>query len=160
MAYKFKPNKSVAKRFKVSKTGKLKRGHSLTSHLMSARDSNKKRRLGRTAILFEGHAKNMRDMMGVRRLRPKQIAHLRALRAQQELKAAQAGESSPAGENSPDGDVVEAGKGSTVGDRQGNKLVAAVSSVATAVPKTEKPKRVVKKPSEPSKKAGASPARD
>ena len=25
MAYKFKPNKAVAKRFKVSKTGKLKR---------------------------------------------------------------------------------------------------------------------------------------
>ena len=45
MAYKFKPNKSVAKRFKVTRTGKLKRHHSFTSHLMSARPSSKRRKL-------------------------------------------------------------------------------------------------------------------
>ena len=49
MAYKFKPNKSVAKRFKVTKTGKLKRHHSLTSHLMSSRPSKKRRHLRRPA---------------------------------------------------------------------------------------------------------------
>src|SRR5690242_12955603 len=51
MAYKFKPNKSVAKRFRVSSKGKLKRGHSLTSHLRSARTSKKKRELRRPEIL-------------------------------------------------------------------------------------------------------------
>lgn len=65
MAYKFKPNKSVAKRFRVTATGKLKRGHSLTSHLRSARTPKKKRELRRPAILFEGHAKNMRKLMGI-----------------------------------------------------------------------------------------------
>ena len=47
MGYKYKPNKSVAKRFKVSKTGKLKRHHCFTSHLMSARPANKRRKLRR-----------------------------------------------------------------------------------------------------------------
>ena len=65
MAYKFKPNKSVAKRFRVSSKGKLKRGHSLTSHLRSARTSKKKRELRRPEILFEGHARNMRKLMGI-----------------------------------------------------------------------------------------------
>ena len=41
MAYKFKPNKSVAKRFKVTATGKLKRRHTLSTHLRSARDAKK-----------------------------------------------------------------------------------------------------------------------
>jgi large subunit ribosomal protein L35 len=46
MAYKMKPNKSVLSRFKVTKTGKLKRHHAKTSHLMSGRTSKTKRRLG------------------------------------------------------------------------------------------------------------------
>jgi large subunit ribosomal protein L35 len=80
MAYKFKPNKSMAKRFKVTKTGKLKRHHSLTSHLMSSRSSKKRRHLRKPEILFEGHARNMRRMMGVS-LHPGKIAHERALKA-------------------------------------------------------------------------------
>ena len=81
MAYKLKPNKAVAKRFKLTKTGKLKRHHSLTSHLMSGRSANKKRKLGRPTILGESLAKNMRKLMGVAGRRPNQIAHERALRA-------------------------------------------------------------------------------
>jgi large subunit ribosomal protein L35 len=83
MAYKFKPNKAVAKRFKVTKTGKLKRHHSFTSHLMSARSANKRRKLRRSAILFEGHAKNMRELMGISRMKPAQVEHERALDAQE-----------------------------------------------------------------------------
>lgn len=70
MAYKFKPNKAVAKRFRVTATGKLKRGHSLTSHLRSARTAKKKRELRRPEILFEGHARNMRKLMGISGKRP------------------------------------------------------------------------------------------
>ena len=51
MGYKYKPNKSVAKRFRVTGTGKLKRRHTLSTHLRSARDAKKKRHLGRPAIL-------------------------------------------------------------------------------------------------------------
>ena len=79
MGYKFKPNKSVAKRFKVTKTGKLKRHHSFTSHLMSARPANKRRKLRRSAVLFEGHARNMRQLMGISHLNPARVEHERAL---------------------------------------------------------------------------------
>jgi large subunit ribosomal protein L35 len=89
MAYKLKPNKAVAKRFKVTRTGKLKRGHSLTSHLMSGRSSKKKRKLGRPALVHESLAKNMRRLMGVSALKPKKIAHERAL-AQRETAGAEA----------------------------------------------------------------------
>jgi large subunit ribosomal protein L35 len=75
MAYKFKPNKSVAKRFKVTKTGKLKRHHSKTSHLMSARSPATKRKLRRPAIVFEGHARNMRALMGIGGLHPGKAEH-------------------------------------------------------------------------------------
>ena len=79
MGYKFKPSKSAAKRFRVTKTGKLKRNHSFTSHLMSARPANKRRKLRRPAILFEGHARNMRLLMGISHLNPAKVEHERAL---------------------------------------------------------------------------------
>jgi large subunit ribosomal protein L35 len=79
MAYKFKPNKSVAKRLRLTKTGKLKRHHGFTSHLMSARSASKRRKLRQPAVLFEGHARNMRKLMGVGGLHPGKVAHERAL---------------------------------------------------------------------------------
>jgi large subunit ribosomal protein L35 len=79
MAYKFKPNTSVAKRFKVTKTGKVKHHHGFTSHLMSARAANRRRKLRRPAILAEGHARNMRQLMGVSGKKPLRVVHERAL---------------------------------------------------------------------------------
>jgi large subunit ribosomal protein L35 len=90
MAYKFKPSKSVAKRFKITKTGKVKRHHCLTSHLMSSRSGNKRRKLRKSAILAEGHARNMRRYMGLSKLKPNKVAHERALRAAEQAKTAQA----------------------------------------------------------------------
>ena len=81
MAYKYKPNKSVAKRFKVTGTGKLKRRHTLSTHLRSVRDAKKKRHLGRPSILNESHAPNMREMMGIKGKRPAKIRHEREMRA-------------------------------------------------------------------------------
>jgi len=81
MGYKYKPCKAVAKRFKVSKTGKLKRHHGFTSHLMSSRPAKRRRRLRQPEILFEGHARNMRKFMGISARKPKQIAQQRALAA-------------------------------------------------------------------------------
>lgn len=96
MGYKFKPNKSVAKRFMVTGTGKLKRGKGFHSHLMSARDAAQRRGLHRDAILFEGHAKNMRDMMGIKGERPGKVKHDRKVRAIAAAKAAKAGAAAPA----------------------------------------------------------------
>ncbi len=70
MAYKFKPNKSVAKRFKVTKTGKLKHRNTMSTHLRSNRTADKKRELGRSSILDETQAGRMRKFLGVSKLKP------------------------------------------------------------------------------------------
>ena len=100
MGYKFKPNKAVAKRFKVTRTGKLKRHHAFTSHLMSARPAKRRRKLRRPAILFEGHARNMRALMGISHLKPAQIEHERAL-AEQKGEGAGDTEGAPAAKGKP-----------------------------------------------------------
>ena len=79
MGYKYKPSKSVAKRFKVTKTGKVKGHHGFTSHLMSSRPAAQRRRNRKPQLLHEGHARNMRRFMGLSKLKPNKIAHERAL---------------------------------------------------------------------------------
>lgn len=88
MGYKFKPNKSVAKRFRVTGTGKLKRSKGFHSHLMSSRNGKMIRGLHRAAILHEGHARNMRAMMGISAVRPNRTKHNRALAAKAKTAAA------------------------------------------------------------------------
>lgn len=88
MAYKLKTNKSIQKRFKVTATGKLKRGHCKTSHLMSARSSKTKRKLGRPALVTEGFARNMRALIGASHKNPVKVAHKRALAAKKAGKKA------------------------------------------------------------------------
>ncbi len=95
MAYKMKPNKAVAKRFKFTKTGKVKRHHAKTSHLMSGRPSKKRRHLRRPAILAEGLARNMRRLVGLHGKHPKKVEHEKALAAKTQAAAA-ATESAPA----------------------------------------------------------------
>jgi large subunit ribosomal protein L35 len=81
MGYKYKPSKSVAKRFKVTKTGKVKGHHGFTSHLMSSRPASQRRRNRKPQVLAEGHARNMRRFMGLSKLKPNKTAHERALAA-------------------------------------------------------------------------------
>ena len=91
MGYKLKPSKSVAKRFKVTKTGKVKGHHGFTSHLMSARSATKRRKLRKPQLISEGHARRMRVLMGVSGKHPNKVAHERRLAA---AKAAQPAEAS------------------------------------------------------------------
>ena len=46
-----KTKKAVAKRFKVTGTGKVLRGHSSKRHLMSSKSSKKKRQLAKSALV-------------------------------------------------------------------------------------------------------------
>lgn len=91
MGYKFKPKKGVSKRFRVTKTGKLKHSSEKSTHLRSRRTSKLKRQLGRPGVLAEGHSINMRAFIGIVGRRPAQVAHERALAA----KAAANGEKKP-----------------------------------------------------------------
>jgi large subunit ribosomal protein L35 len=81
MGYKFKPNKSVRKRVRMTATGKLKHGHGFHSHLMSARNAAQRRRIRRPGVMFEGHARNMRKLLGVSGIHPGKIRHDRELAA-------------------------------------------------------------------------------
>ena len=83
MGYKFKPNKGVAKRMKVTATGKLKHRHEKLSHLRSRRTGKLKRELGRPGLLAEGHSRNMRKFLGIVGKRPRQAAHLKAIAAKE-----------------------------------------------------------------------------
>jgi large subunit ribosomal protein L35 len=89
MKVKYKPNKGMKKRFRVSATGKVKHNHMFTSHLRSSRSSKRIRHLRRASVLFEGHAKNMRRYMGLTKLRPNQIAARRKLEEAAQGEAAQ-----------------------------------------------------------------------
>ena len=75
MSYKAKPHKGMAKRFRVTKTGKIKHRHEKNSHLRSGRSSKLKRQLGRPGVLAEGMARNVRRYLGVTRLKPLQVEH-------------------------------------------------------------------------------------
>ena len=77
----FKPNKAVAKRFRVTKTGKLKRNHGFTSHLMSGRNAKTRRNFRQPAIVPESHARRLRKLMGMGHLGPGKTATARAARA-------------------------------------------------------------------------------
>ena len=83
MAYKFKPNKGVAKRMRISKTGKLKHRNEKNSNHRSGRSSKLKRHLGRPGVLAEGHSRNMRAFLGLVGRRPKQAAHEKAVTSKQ-----------------------------------------------------------------------------
>ncbi len=89
MGYKYKPMKGALKRFKVTKTGKVKRRHAMSSHLRSGRPSNKKRALGRPAILSETLARNIRLFVGKSGLNPNRVRHERAIRDRDEKLAAE-----------------------------------------------------------------------
>ncbi|HZK82564.1 MAG TPA: 50S ribosomal protein L35, partial [Humisphaera sp.] len=84
----YKPCKAIAKRFKITRTGKVKRHHCFTSHLMSSRSGNKRRHLRKSAIMSEGHAKRMRRFLGLSKLKPLKFAHDRALKEAAAEKAA------------------------------------------------------------------------
>jgi large subunit ribosomal protein L35 len=71
----------------LTATGKVKHNHSFTSHLMSARPATKRRKLRRPAILFEGLARNMRQLMGVGGIHPGKIRHERELAAHKAAEA-------------------------------------------------------------------------
>jgi large subunit ribosomal protein L35 len=62
---KQKTKKSLAKRFKVTKNGKVLHRHSFTSHLKSNKSSTQKRRLAGTGHANKSFAKRIRKFLGV-----------------------------------------------------------------------------------------------
>ena len=61
---KAKTCKGVAKRMKVTKTGKVKRGHANTSHLLVRRSRKQKRKLRKSALVVGLQARTMKRLLG------------------------------------------------------------------------------------------------
>jgi large subunit ribosomal protein L35 len=63
MKQKLKTHKGAAKRFKLTGTGKIKRRHAFARHILTKKAANRKRKLGKSAILSEADVKSVRDML-------------------------------------------------------------------------------------------------
>lgn len=60
---KMKTKKSVAKRFKVTGSGKLKRAKAFKSHILTKKSSKTKRNLRKTGYVSETQEKTMKILM-------------------------------------------------------------------------------------------------
>jgi large subunit ribosomal protein L35 len=60
---KMKTNKSVAKRFKVTAKGKVKRGQAFMSHILTKKSPKRKRNLRKSTIAAKGDAKRVKRML-------------------------------------------------------------------------------------------------
>lgn len=62
---KMKTHKGAAKRFKITKKGKLKHYNSGHTHLMSNKNAKRRRRLRKSSVMDTAHAKTIRAMIMV-----------------------------------------------------------------------------------------------
>ena len=60
---KMKTSKSAAKRFKVTRTGKLKRSKAYKSHILTKKSTKRKRNLRQAAITDATNVKNMKKIL-------------------------------------------------------------------------------------------------
>ncbi len=61
---KMKTHKGAKKRFKITGTGKVKRMKAYKSHILTKKDSKRKRRLRRaTTVATRGEAKNLKRLL-------------------------------------------------------------------------------------------------
>jgi large subunit ribosomal protein L35 len=62
---KMKTNKSAKKRFKITGTGKVKRGHAMKSHILTKKAPKRKRHLRKAEIASKGDSRRVKRMLGM-----------------------------------------------------------------------------------------------
>ena len=60
---KIKTNKGAAKRFRKTGTGKIKRNHAFTSHILTSKSTKRKRNLRQSVIMSPGDTRKMKVLM-------------------------------------------------------------------------------------------------
>ncbi|MCH5584451.1 50S ribosomal protein L35 [Shimazuella sp. AN120528] len=60
---KMKSKKSATKRFSKTGTGKVKRNHAFTSHLLEGKSAKQKRKLRKSAIMAKGDTKRIEQLI-------------------------------------------------------------------------------------------------
>jgi len=58
-----KTHRGAAKRFKISKSGKVIRGKGFTSHLLSSKSRKRKRRLRQAGVVSKSESNTMRRLL-------------------------------------------------------------------------------------------------
>jgi len=62
---KMKTHKGTAKRFKLTGSGKLKRGKAFKSHILEKKSAKRKRKLRKTTLVHPSDQKAVKRMLGV-----------------------------------------------------------------------------------------------
>jgi large subunit ribosomal protein L35 len=60
---KAKTKRAAVKRFKLTATGKVKRGHSMKRHILTKKAAGRKRRLRKAGLVDPADAANVRQML-------------------------------------------------------------------------------------------------
>ncbi|HET7275709.1 MAG TPA: 50S ribosomal protein L35 [Longimicrobiaceae bacterium] len=60
---KMKTHRGAAKRFRKTGSGKLKRGHAMTSHILTKKTSKRKRYLRQSALVAKSDEKRMKRLI-------------------------------------------------------------------------------------------------
>ena len=60
---KLKTNKAAKKRFKVLKSGKIKRRRGMLRHILTSKAKDRKRRLGQATLVHDADIKAIRQML-------------------------------------------------------------------------------------------------
>lgn len=60
---KLKTHKGAAKRFKQTKSGKFIRGHAGARHILTSKDSKRKRKLDQTTTVSDADVRHVRAML-------------------------------------------------------------------------------------------------
>lgn len=60
---KLKTHRGVAKRVKITGTGKVKRSRAFHSHLLSSKTPKRKRNLSHTVVVHKANAKNIKKLL-------------------------------------------------------------------------------------------------
>ena len=60
---KLKTNRAAAKRFKLTATGKVKRGHSMKRHILTKKAPGRKRALGKAVLVSDADVEQVKRML-------------------------------------------------------------------------------------------------
>jgi large subunit ribosomal protein L35 len=60
---KLKTNRAAAKRFKVTASGKIKRGHSMKRHILTKKAAGRKRKLRMSTLVSDADSANIKRML-------------------------------------------------------------------------------------------------
>ena len=64
--YKLKTHRGARKRFKLTGSGKVKRRHSLTRHILTKKSPKRKRHLGKATIASKADTPKLKEMLRYR----------------------------------------------------------------------------------------------